>query len=261
MSRNIVVIGGTGGIGKATVEAFLKQGCRVVVASTNQSRLRDVVQEFDGFYGEKTLFIKQTDLTDIESVGFLAEYVRNEIGSCDVLVNCAGVFKDGLLHESTEEDFDLQFNVNVKGTYNTCKAFIPMMLEKQAGAIVNVASISGMRGDYNAPIYSASKAAVINLTRAMAMDYAAQGLRINVVSPSATETPMFKTGSTKEVIDLFTAATPDGKLGKPSQVADVIVFLASEAARHINGQNLPIDGGLSAWSGQPKQDKKAGIVG
>lgn len=255
MSRNVVVVGGTGGIGKAIVDAFLKQGCRVIASGTNQSKLSDMSQEFISFYREKMLLLKQTDITNFNNVLSLVEYVRVQMGSCDVLVNSAGVFRDGLIHETSEENFDLQFNVNAKGTFNICKAIIPLMLEEKTGVIVNVASISGVRGDYNAPIYSASKAAVINLTRAMAIDYAENGLRINAVSPSATETSMFKMGSTREIIDRFKEAIPSGNIAMPSQIAGAVIFLSSESAKHINGQNLAIDGGLSAWSSQPRQDK------
>src|SRR5699024_6924020 len=151
---------------------------------------------------------------------------------------------------------DIQFNVNVKGVYYSCKAFIPLMLENKGGAIVNVASVSGIGGDYNASLYSASKAAVINMTCGMALDYAEKGIRINTVSPSATETAMFKEGSTEEIINNFTNTIPSKKLGKPNEVASVILFLTSDAAKHVTGQNIPVDGGLSAWSGQPRQDKE-----
>ena len=136
------------------------------------------------------------------------------------------------------------------------KAVIPTMLSQQSGAVVNIASASGMGGDYNMPLYCASKAAVINLTRSTALDYASEGIRINCVSPAATATPMFLSGTTDAVMNSFLAALPDHKLGQPEQVADAIVFLASEQAAHICGHNIPVDGGLAAWNGQPKQDKE-----
>lgn len=254
--KNVVILGGTGGIGKATADSYLKLGYRVVVSGTNQDKLNAITKNFKEYSNKDLLLTKQADLTDYNSVLSLKEFVREKLTTCDVLVNSAGVFKDGLLHESSEYDFDIQFNVNVKGVYHSCKAFIPLMLENEGGAIVNVASVSGIRGDYNASLYSASKAAVINMTRGMALDYAGKGLRINTVSPSATETAMFKEGSTEEIINKFTDSIPSKKLGKPAEVASVILFIASDAAKHVTGQNIPVDGGLSAWSGQPRQDKE-----
>ena len=115
-----------------------------------------------------------------------------------------------------------------------------------------------MRGDYNAPLYCASKGAVVSLTRAAALDYMEKGLRINCVSPSATATPMFLSGTSRNVMQAFQDALPDHKIGLPEQVADAVLFLASPQAEHICGHNLPVDGGLTAWNGQPRQDKNVG---
>lgn len=248
-----IITGGGSGIGKATAKAFLKLQYKVVIADINEEGLEKTTQEFSRW--REKLFYKKTDTSNHTSVNDLAEFVKTSFGRVDVLINCAGVFKGGLLHESPEEDFDFHFDINVKGIYLMMKAIIPIMLARKSGAIVNISSVSGIRGDYNAPLYCASKGAVISLTQATALDYMAKGIRINCVSPSATATPMFLSDTNETVINAFLKALPDHKLGLPEQVADAIAFLASDKAMHICGQNLPVDGGLTIWNGQPIQDK------
>lgn len=250
-----VITGASSGIGRATAEKLLALGYRVVAADRDESRLAKTRNDLAECY-RGTLTTRQVDVADEKSVAELAEFVKKEFGACHALVNCAGVFRGGLLHESVSADFDIQMDVNVRGMYHTMKYLVPVMLESETAAVVNLASLSGINGDYNAPLYCASKSAVIGLSRAAALDYAGNGLRINVVSPSATATPMFLNGSSETVISAFRAAIPDHKIGLPSQVADAIAFLVSDESVHITGQNLSVDGGLAAWNGQPKQDKE-----
>jgi meso-butanediol dehydrogenase/(S,S)-butanediol dehydrogenase/diacetyl reductase len=146
-------------------------------------------------------------------------------------------------------------DIDVKGVFLTCKAFLPGMLARKDGCIVNISSLAGLRGNYNCGAYCAAKAAVNNLTRSMALDYGKQGVRANTVCPSATSTDMFLTGSTQEVLDAFDNQNPMGRISSPEEIARLILFLASDNATFINGQCISIDGGLSAWAGEPRQDK------
>jgi len=255
MKKNVVVTGGASGIGRATGEAYLKLGDNVVLTDIDSDSLLSTVNELKQLYPAAGVYHKVSDVACIDSVKALADFVKTEVGNCDILVNSAGVFRGGLIHLASEDDFNIQFDINVRGIFHTLKAFIPQMLEKGKGAIVNISSLSGIRGDYNAPLYCASKSAVVSLSQATALDYAEIGIRINCVSPSATKTPMFLSGTSDKVMNDFLSALPDHKLGNPAHVADAIVFLASEAAEHIIGQNLAVDGGLSAWNGQPRQSK------
>jgi len=127
------------------------------------------------------------------------------------------------------------------------------MLDKRKGTVVNVSSVSGMGGDYNMPLYCATKGAVIALTRAMAMDYSMRGVRVNAVSPSAVKTPMFLNGATEAVRESFKKNMPNHRLCEPEWCANTIVYLASDKAEHLCGVNIPVDGGLTAWNGQPNQ--------
>lgn len=253
MARNIVVTGAASGVGKATTEAFLKLGDKVFMTDWKADALAEAAAAFEEKYPGQ-VFFQAADVGKWDDVASLAELVKKE-GGADVLANCAGVFRVGQIEDAPEEDYDFQFDVNVRGTFHTMKAFGPQMLAKKKGAIVNVSSVSGMGGDYNMSLYCATKGAVIAMSRAVAMDYSMQGVRVNIISPSAIRTPMFMTGLTKEVEELFRNNMPARALCEPEYCANVIVYLASDAATHLCGVNIPVDGGLSAWNGQPNQDK------
>lgn len=256
MKKTVVVTGGASGIGFATAERFAKGGYNVVLTDVNEARIKQARTQLIERYDDVRVEAFISDVTCQKSIDELRDKINAIFGHVDALVNCAGVFRGGQIHEALEEDFDLQFNVNVKGIFHTMKTFIPDMIKHGAGSVVNISSASGTRGDYNCPLYCASKAAVANLTRATAIDYAAQGIRVNCVSPSATRTPMFLNGSTQPIIDAFINALPDHKLGEPRYVAQAIYYLCSDEAEHIVGHVLPVDGGLTEWNGQPRQDKE-----
>ncbi len=252
MERIAVITGGSSGIGKSAARLFLEEGYSVLITGTDEAKLMSVSEEF----AQSGLSVEtcRADVSAEAEAEKLAAHIAERFGGCDVLVNNAGAFKGGLLHDAQTADYDLLFDVNVKGVFFMTKHFMPL-LKQRRGSVVNVASICGMNGDYNMPLYCAAKAAAISLTRCAALDYGKDGVRINAVSPSATKTPMFLNGSQQDVIDAFEAAAPDGRIGQPEEVAQAIYFLASDKASHITGQNIAVDGGISAWTGQPKQDK------
>ena len=255
MSKRVVVTGGNSGMGRASVQKFLEQGDKVVFTSRSTKLAEDMLMELHSYTESGHLFFFQCDSSKSEEVQALVAFTEDKIGGCDILVNSAGIFIGGEVHIASEEDFDLQMNVNVKGIFLTSKYFLPEMLERKSGCIINVSSVCGIRGGYNCAGYSASKAAVNNLTRSMALDYMQKGIRVNAVCPSATETKMFMTGTTQEVLDIFTNGNPAGRIGTPEEVADLILFLASDKASYINGACISIDGGLTAWTGEGRQDK------
>jgi meso-butanediol dehydrogenase/(S,S)-butanediol dehydrogenase/diacetyl reductase len=251
MARNVAITGAASGVGKATAKAFLKLGDKVFLTDWNAKLLEETSAELKPL-GE--VFSLPADVGKWEDVVKFAELLKTN-GGADVLANCAGVFRVGLLHNAPEDDYDYQFNVNVRGIFHTSKALVPQMLAKKKGAVVNVSSVSGIGGDYNMSLYCATKGAVSAMSRAMAMDYSVHGVRVNIVSPSAVKTPMFMTGLTDAVAELFRKNMPDRRLCEAEWVANAIVYLASDAAEHICGVELPVDGGLSAWNGQPNQEK------
>jgi len=253
--ERVVVTGGNSGMGRETVRKFLEQGDKVVFTSRSTGLAEELLCELSSYAESGSLYFFQCDSSKSEEVKALVTFAREKIGGCDILVNSAGIFIGGGVHDASEEDFDIQMNVNVKGVFLTCKYFLPEMIERKHGCIINVSSLCGIRGGYNCAGYGASKAAVNNLTRSMALDYMRDGIRVNAVCPSATETKMFMTGTTQEVLNSFTSGNPSGRIGTPSEIADLIVFLASEKASYINGTCISVDGGLAAWNGEGRQDK------
>jgi len=250
-----VVSGGTSGIGEECVRLFAGRGARVVFTGTSREKGEAVLGALrkEGLEAQVRFF--RTDISREADVRALAEFVQKSFGDCEVLCNNAGTFVGGAAHEITPEDWARLFAVNVTGTWLCCRHFVPGMLKTGKGAIVNTASISGLVGEYNMAAYCATKGAVISLTQSMALDYADAGIRVNAVCPGATRTPMFMTGTSPELMKRFEAIFPPRRIGLPREVAEAIVFLASSEASFINGVVLPVDGGITAHTGQPRQDK------
>lgn len=253
--KRVVVTGGNSGMGRKIVELLLARGDRVVFTSRSTGKAEDVLAANKDAVDRGDLFFFQCDASKSAEVNAMAAFVQEKLGGCDALVTCAAIFIGGQVHEFTEEDFDLIMDIDVKGVFLTCKALLPKMLEQGSGCIVNISSLAGIRGNYNAAAYCAAKAAVNNLTRCMALDYGTRGIRVNTVCPSATSTDMFLCGSTQEVIDSFYKQNPMGRIGAPEEIAKLVGFLTSDEAEYINGQCISIDGGLSCWCGEPRQDK------
>ena len=256
MNRNVVVTGGNRGIGRAMVDAFLNEGDKVVFTARGEAAAERVLDEKKTACGAGRLFFLKGDVSVEEDVRKLADYTQKQIGACDVLINNAAIFRPGAVHQNSAEDFDAMFAVNVRGVFLMCKYFIPGMLEKGKGSVINIASLAGLGGTYNMAIYAATKAAVVGMTRSMAMDYTRCGVRVNGICPSATMTEMFKSGNDETIFELFENNNPARRIGQPGEIADAAVFLASDQAGYISGQMLSVDGGLSAWNGEACQPGK-----
>jgi 2-keto-3-deoxy-L-fuconate dehydrogenase len=234
------------GIGRAIAEAFIAEGARVIATDVDESKL-------DRLKSEKRL---KLDVRATAAVEALARDVATEFGALDVLVNCAGYVHHGSVLECAEQDWDFSFDLNVKSMHRTIKAFLPAMLRKKAGAIVNISSaVSSIRGVPDRYAYGATKAAVIGLTKAVAADFIKQGIRANAICPGTIESPSLEgrikdrsqaTGkSLADVERAFIERQPMGRLGKPQEVAALAVFLASDEASYITGQPHLVDGGMA----------------
>jgi meso-butanediol dehydrogenase/(S,S)-butanediol dehydrogenase/diacetyl reductase len=256
MNRNVVITGGSKGIGRAMVDAFLREGDRVVFTARGEADAISVLDEKKEECTAGRLFFLKGDVSSEENVKALAEMTQEQLGGCDVLINNAAIFCPGAVHENSADDFDALFAVNVRGVFLTCKYFVPQMLKKGKGAVINVASLAGLNGSYNMALYAATKAAVVGLTRSMAMDYMRYGVRVNGICPSATLTDMFVKGNDEAVIELFKSINPARRLGEPGEIADAAVFLASDQSGYMAGQMLSVDGGLAAWNGEALQPRK-----
>ena len=234
------------GIGRAIAEAFAAEGSSVIATDVDESKL-------DGSRSAKRL---KLDARSTASVEALAKQIAAEYGALDVLVNCAGYVHHGSVLECSEQDWDFSFDLNVKSMHRMIKAFLPGMLAKKAGAIVNISSaVSSIRGVPDRYAYGATKAAVIGLTKAVAADFIRQGIRANAICPGTIESPSLEgrirersktTGkSIAEVERAFIERQPMGRLGRPEEVAALAVFLASDEASYITGQAHLVDGGMA----------------
>jgi NAD(P)-dependent dehydrogenase (short-subunit alcohol dehydrogenase family) len=244
--RVALVTGGTSGIGKATALAFAAEGAGVILAGRRENEGAAVVADIRHHGGQGTFVA--TDVTRDADVRALVASALKSYGQLDVAVNNAGT--EGVTRPITElgeEDWARTVDVNMKGTWLSMKHEIPAITER-GGAIVNVATIAALVGVPGTTIYAASKAGVIAMTRAAAMEWAGKGLRVNVVSPGAVETDMFErfTGGDERAKAEFRAAHPLGRAASVAEIAEAVLWLASDGAAFITGHNLVIDGGYTA---------------
>ena len=234
------------GIGRAIAEAFAAEGARVIATDVDDKKLE----------GVKSLKHHKLDVRSSAAVESLANEIATELGALDVLVNCAGYVHHGSVLDCSEQDWDFSFDLNVKSMHRTIKAFLPGMLRKQAGSIINISSaVSSIRGVPDRYAYGATKAAVIGLTKAVAADFIRQGIRANAVCPGTIESPSLEqrikdrsqaTGkSIAEVEKAFIERQPMGRLGTADEMAHIAVYLASDESLYTTGSTFFSDGGFT----------------
>jgi 2-keto-3-deoxy-L-fuconate dehydrogenase len=234
------------GIGRAIAEALAAEGAKVIATDLAEDKLE----------GLQAVKRQRLDVRAQDVIDALAAEVEREFGALDVLVNCAGYVANGSVLDCSDKDWDFSFDLNVKSMHRTIKTFLPGMLKKKAGSIVNISSaVSSIRGVPNRYAYGATKAAVIGLTKAVAADFIRQGIRCNAVCPGTIESPSLderiaalskETGKSSEVVrQAFVDRQPMGRLGKAQEVAALALFLASDEASYITGQAHLVDGGMA----------------
>ena len=239
-----LITGASSGIGRATAIAFASAGAKVVAASRRSTEGEETVRLILEVGGE-AIFVK-TDVSNAAEVDALVNKTVDIYGSLDYACNNAGIGGvPSLITDMSEEDWDCLVDVNLKGTWLCLKYELRAMLKQGGGAIVNIASVAGIVGFAGYASYCATKGGVIALTRAAAIEYAKEGIRINAVSPGAIETDMLATHSA-DVRNQLTAKHPIGRTGKPEEVAETVVWLCSDVASFVTGHNIMIDGGYSA---------------
>ncbi len=241
-----LVTGAANGIGFAIAQRLYDEGANVVLADWNEEQLATAIEAFDS----TRVAAQVIDTSDPKKVKAMIDNTVSRFGKLDILVNNAGIHIPGSVLESSVEDWKKISAVNIDGVVYCSKFALPELLKSQ-GTIVNTASVSGLGGDWGAAFYCASKGAVVNLTRAMALDHGAAGVRINAVCPSLVKTNMTN-GWSQEIRDKFNERIALGRAAEPSEIAAAVAFLASDDASFINGVNLPVDGGATASDGQPK---------
>lgn len=234
--QTALVTGATGGIGSAIVKALRSEGAQVAVTDRDSSRI-EAEAYFDG------------DLTDAGFCDRLPNRVAEQFGRLDILCNNAGIITRGKITEATDEDLRLSLAVNVEAPFRLCRAAIPIMARQGGGAIVNTASCWGVHPGPDHPVYVMTKSAVASLTQCLGRDHAHQKIRVNAVCPNEVNTPMIRTGfeirglDADKAIDALNSSVPLGRIAEPEDIADVVAFLASDAARYMCGAVLEVNGG------------------
>lgn len=237
-NRVAVVTGGTAGIGRAIALKFALEGAKVVIFGTNPERGELVAKEL----GEGSRFV-QVDVSKTADVDQAVKEVLDQYGRIDILVNNAGITQDSLLMKMSEEQWDRVIEVNLKSAYNTCRPISRAMMRAREGSIINVSSVVGLTGNEGQTNYVASKAGLIGFSKALAREVASRKVRVNSIAPGFIETRMTD-AIPEKYRELILAKIPFGRQGRPEEIAEAALFLASDRSSYITGQVLTVDGGM-----------------
>ncbi len=248
--RVSIITGSGAGIGKATALRFGQEGAKVIVADVDEGTGQEVVHQIKGT-GTEAVFV-QTDVSVSDDCRRLMEVTAGAFGRIDILVNNAGIYVQGDVTTTTEEDWERLLSVNLDGVFYCSRHAVPYMIKTGGGSIVNVASEAGIVGIKNQLAYNVSKAAVIMMTKSMAIDLAPHHIRVNAVCPGTTETPLVKAAIERspdpaETRKALESCRPANRLGRPEEIASAILFMASDEPAYATGSVLAIDGGMTAW--------------
>lgn len=239
--KRAVVTAAGQGIGRATAIAFASEGATVYASDINETTLGQLKREYGG------VEIEKLDVTDASAVKSYA----NRVGGVDILFNCAGFVHHGTIKECSEDEWDFTFSLNVKSMYRMMREFLPAMIARGGGSVINMSSVaSSIKGAPNRFVYGASKAAVIGMTKSVAADFVAQGIRCNAICPGTVQTPSLDEriaaqGDPGKARAAFIARQPMGRLGAPEEVAALAVYLAADESSFVTGTAQIIDGGWS----------------
>lgn len=243
--KTAVITGGGSGIGRAISWRFAQEGAVVHILELNTAAADELVAAIRDFGGQAE--VHPCDVSEQQAV----QSITNAIGAIDILVNNAGIAHVGNLEETTEDDFDRLIRVNVKGAYNVLYAVVPLMKRQGGGVILNIASIAALVGITDRFAYSTSKGAVLAMTLSVARDYLHQGIRCNSISPARVHTPFVDgfiaknyPGREAEMFEALSKSQPIGRMAQPEEIASLALYLCSDEAAFITGNDYPIDGGF-----------------
>jgi NAD(P)-dependent dehydrogenase (short-subunit alcohol dehydrogenase family) len=242
--RVAIITGGASGIGKATAELFAQEGAKVVIGDLADSEGEKIAKQIGGMF-------VATDVREAKAVEKLVKSAVDKFGGLDIMFNNAGIGVTSPLIETTEELYSNTIRIDLDGVYWGLKFGGKVMVAQKRGAIVNTASVAGIRGSIGLSAYNAAKHGVVGLTRAGALEFAPAGVRVNCICPGIIDTPLVARafGSSEEIRETMHRFHPLGRMGKPIEIAKCVLFLASDDASFVTGHALVIDGGITAGAG------------
>ncbi|MCK4544478.1 3-oxoacyl-[acyl-carrier-protein] reductase [candidate division WOR-3 bacterium] len=240
-NKSALITGGKRGIGKAIALKFAENGVNVAIIDIGPDNDNELIKEFSTF--DIKFIYKETNVADSSEVNKTINDIVEVLGSIDILVNNAGITRDNLLIRMEDSEWDSVISVNLSGTYNCTKAILPIMMKKRWGRIINIASVIGEIGNIGQSNYAASKAGIIGFTKSVAKEVARRNINANAIAPGFIETEMTKK-LPENIVTNYLNSIPQKKLGKPEDVANTVLFLASDMADYITGQVINVDGGL-----------------
>lgn len=243
MKQTAIVTGGSRGIGRAVAVRLAKDGMNLVINYRGNSAAAEETERLCRELGAEVLLV-QGDVSRTEDCEKLAAQAKEAFGRVDVLVNNAGITRDGLLARMTEEDFRAVLDVNLLGPWNMMKAVNRIMMKQRYGRIVNLSSVTGLMGNMGQTNYAAAKAGILGMTKSYAREVASRGITVNAVAPGFIDTDMTE-AMPEGAKDKIVTGIPMGRTGKPEDVAEAVAFLASEQAGYITGEVLRVDGGMA----------------
>ena len=250
-SNVVLVTGANGGIGKAIVNKYSRQGLTMAIADKGENAANKLVHEINSSNGKAMAF--PGDLLDQNYSDNLANEVKEKLGSIDILINNAGLMRRGNITQTSDEDYELSMKINVEAPFRLIRASIPLMVDSGGGSIVNISSCWGINPGPNHLIYCTTKAALAAMTKCLGRDHAHQNIRINAVCPNEVNTPMLRTGfeirglNPDDAMRELNQSVPIGHIAEPEEIADVVAFLSSDEARYICGSLVEINGGKAVY--------------
>jgi acetoacetyl-CoA reductase len=243
MSKNVALVtGGMGGLGTAICKALAKEGYKVVANCLPNFPPKEewlAKMKAEGF----EVYAGEADVTDYEQCGAMVKRIEAEIGQIDVLVNNAGITRDSMFRKMDKGAWDAVLSTNLDSVFNVTHHILPSMAERGYGRVINISSVNGVKGQFGQANYSAAKAGILGLTKALAQEVAKKGVTVNAIAPGYIGTDMVM-AIKEEVRDAIVATVPAGRLGRPDEIGDLCAYLASDKAGYITGATININGGL-----------------
>lgn len=241
-NQTAIVTGGNAGIGKAIALQLAMSGAKVAIFGTNSEKGQQAIEEIKQQTGNEPFFFN-VDVAKTQDVEQTIKQVLESFGSVDILINNAGITRDQLLMKMSEEDWDTVMDINVKSCYNTCHALVRSMMKARKGSIINISSVVGLTGNAGQLNYASSKAAMIGFTKSLAKELASRNVRVNCICPGFIETAMTDALTEAQKSSIL-SSIPLGRMGTPSEVAQLALFLSCSQSSYITGQVMVVDGGM-----------------